>query len=445
MDNLFKENWFVFDETEGAQVESSENTNDKTPDTKEAAEKKATEKKEEGKAEVQVEATTDRDKEKAKLETVKSLASLKESMKESTDDLKKLDDFINSVNIGRLSITADEYFNDGIKVKIKEKIINKDISTVKPVLEKLFDLSASNPKEFLSNLVSEALAPKVKEKLDSVKDWAPFKSEEVKMFVKIEKGGETISLDCSKPTEYQKFLDDQTEAQKQAKTDEKNAEAQKSTADKQSEIEKSISDHPFGPFILGFISGKPEDGSDSTLTKLAKGTSPVWSFILGLLGVKGKQFKGAYDKAKEMAAKNPKSKSMFDQIETAVKGFVPEDTDKKEGGADSTETAANYRSTTKAAFGKLIDSKTERFPTDGIQLSELYTIKEEEGLKVTGGEVIVDGGDTIYYKKGKGLPTLTKTAESGKTESIKEDPIILVGALPKKTVIKAISVKTVDV
>ena len=439
MDNLFKENWFVFDNPNGKPV-----TTPSAPEPQAPTAEGLTETKEEGEEEVKANATTERAKEKAKLETIQSLASLKESMKESSDDLKKLDDFINSINIGRLTITADEYLNDdGIRNKIKEKIINKDISTVKPVLEKLFDLNGSNPKDFLSNLVAEALAPKVKEKLDSVKDWNPFKSEEVKMFVKIEKGGETISLDCSNSTEYQKFLDEQVKAEDDAAKAEETQRSAATLSDKQKEIQDSINKHPFGPFILGFISGKPEDGSDSTLTKLAKGTSPVWSFLLGLIGVQ--QFKGSYDKAKEMAAKNPKSKSIFDRLEIAVKGFVPKSDESSEEAKGSSEAVANYQSVQKATFKDLIDpSKNQTFPIEGVKLSEGFKIPDNKAIEVSGGEVIVDKGDTIYYKKSKDLPNNKKTAED-KPEAIKEDTIFLVGFLPLSTVIKGVSVKTVDV
>ena len=113
MDNLFKENWFVFGDVapeNKAPVQSETPLADVLKDATGVNEEKK---------EAVVEATsTQLGQEKVKLETIKSLTSLKESMKSSTEDLKKLEDLVMSINLEREKITFDNF----TVTKIREKI-----------------------------------------------------------------------------------------------------------------------------------------------------------------------------------------------------------------------------------------------------------------------------------------------------------------------------------
>ena len=307
------------------------------------------------------------------------------------------------------------------------------------MLDKYFDLEGQDAQTLMMQIISIPLANKVKDALGDVDKWNLFIESKANMYFDITKG-EAVKVYSSNEVEYKKFLEEQSKVQEEADKKVEDAKVQKSLDETEKEIQESINNHPFGPFILGFISGKPEDGSDSTLTKLAKGTSPVWGFLLGLIGVK--KFEGSYTKAKEMASKNPKSKSIFDRLETAVKGFVPESKDED---SNTSEATTAYQSTTKESFDTLVKSSTARFPSKGIVLSELYSVSENKGVEVNNADIKLEVGKTLKYKKSISSPIITITANNGVAKSIKEDSLILVGDIPSKTIIKASSINSVTV
>ena len=367
MNNLFKENWFIFDNSEKKPDEVKGESTEGVTKGPQAAVDAATKSKEGGKVE-----TTKKSSEKREtFNTQVKLDTLKSKINKAT-----INEILSNVSF-KYEFNKDNYTDSSVlesKIKSCVNISPKQEVILKPLIEKFFKIEGSLS-ELLEDIIAISVSSDVFDKLNTdypeIYKFGLFKQglAKVDMDIDFDSGGTSeVKLTCNKQTEFDAFKVTATTKVKEKQKGETETQTKVS-------IEESINKHPFGSFILGFISGEPEGGGDSTLTKLSKGTAPFWSFILGLIGVG--HFKGSYEKAKKMAARNPKSKSIFDRLEKAVKGIKPKD-------EKSSETASkDLEVVDKKTFINIVNGSTKatkKFKLkEGISVSSL---RKEGKLKV---------------------------------------------------------------
>ncbi len=370
MKNLFKENWFIFDNPENKPDEVKGESTEGVKKGPQAAVDAATKSKEGGKVE-----TTKKSSEKREtFNTQVKLDTLKSKINKAT-----INEILSKVSF-KYEFNKDNYTDSSaLESKIKSCVNispNQEV-ILKPLIGKFFKIEGSLS-EHLEDIIAISVSSDVFSKLDDqykgIDDFGLFKQglAKIDMDIDFDSGGTSeLKLTCNKQTEFDVF-------KTTTKTKVKETKDQEKVKDTKTSIEESINKHPFGSFLLGFLSGEPEGGGDSALTKLSKGTAPFWSFLLGLIGVG--HFKGNYEKAKKMAAKNPKSKSIFDRLEKAVKGFIPKD-------EKSPETASkDLEVVDKKTFINIVNGSTKA----------TKKFKLKEGISVSslskGGKIKIDLG-----------------------------------------------------
>ena len=401
MNNLFKENWFIFDNSEKkpdeVKGESTEGVTKGPQAAKEAAKDVVKKSKEGGKIE-----TTKKSSEKREtFNTQVKLDTLKSKINKAT-----IHEILSKVSF-KYEFNKDNYTDSSVlesKIKSCVNISPQQEASLKPLIEKFFKIEGSLS-ERLEDIIAISVASDVFDKLDTdypeIYKFGLFKQglAKVDMDIDFDSGGTAeVKFTCNKQAEFNEF---KTTIKTKAKEKQKGeTETQKKVS-----IEKSINKHPFGSFILGFISGEPEGGGDSTLTKLSKGTAPFWSFILGLIGVG--HFKGSYEKAKKMAARNPKSKSIFDRLEKAVKGIKPKDEKSSEIASESLEKVD------KKTFINIVKGRVDK-PTKDFELKEDVNVVD----LIEGGKLKVEIGTNEKILIAKG----TSMTVNGKSVSPRNEP-----------------------